>query len=391
MYRCSKDVGEYVLYQFLSTIIELMYRCSDAHSTPVSTTINADEREADRSFHIAHVVVRPDATGVPGFSVIMKCTCAIRQLAYGVTPDSLDEYLQMGSHCARDCLDFFTMCVIELFMPKYLRKPDFNDIQKLYTAHNNIHGFPGMLGSIDCMHWEWRNCPKAWHGQFGRGDKKYPTILLEAVASYDLWIWHAFFGVAGANNDLTVLNNSPLFDDLLDGIDPVAPFECNGVTFEKGYYLADGIYPQWASFVKSFTVASSEKNVLYKRKQEGARKDIERAFGVLQGRTVQEQCADTVPQTCINTPHSHTYKQVQSDSNISYTYLTVGIPHFSFLRRSLVLGQPQDEANASVAYISGTRRTPAHSGPKHSQRCEDLIQQIGAIRGTLSQSTGALE
>ncbi|GJS90491.1 ALP1-like protein isoform X1 [Tanacetum coccineum] len=47
---------------------------------------------------------------------------------------------------------------------------------------------------IDCMHWEWRNCPKAWHGQFARGDKKYPTIMLEAVASYDLWIWHAFFG-----------------------------------------------------------------------------------------------------------------------------------------------------------------------------------------------------
>ncbi|GJS91276.1 ALP1-like protein isoform X1 [Tanacetum coccineum] len=32
--------------------------------------------------------------------------------------------------------------------------------------------------------------------------------------------------VSGANNDLNVLNNSPLFDDLLDGIDPVAPFEC---------------------------------------------------------------------------------------------------------------------------------------------------------------------
>ncbi|GJS27601.1 ALP1-like protein [Tanacetum coccineum] len=250
----------------------------------VSGIENYIETHHPLSPHFDFFRVRPDATGVPGFSVIMKCTCAIRQLAYGVTPDSLDEYLQMGSHTARDCLDFFTMCVIELFMPKYLRKPDFNDIQKLYTAHNNIHGFPGMLGSIDCMHWEWRNCPKAWHGQFGRGDKKYPTILLEAVASYDLWIWHAFFGVAGANNDLTVLNNSPLFDDLLDGIDPVAPFECNGVTFEKGYYLADGIYPQWASFVKSFTVASSEKNVLYKRKQEGARKDIERAFGVLQGR-----------------------------------------------------------------------------------------------------------
>ncbi|GJV54969.1 transcription elongation factor SPT6 [Tanacetum coccineum] len=223
----------------------------------VSGIENYIETHHPLSPHFDFFRVRPDATGIPGFSVIMKCTSAIRQLAYGVTPDSLDEYLQMGSHCARDCLDFFTMCVIELFMPKYLRKPDFNDIQKLYTAHNNIHGFPGMLESIDCMHWEWRNCPKAWHGQFGR---------------------------AGANNDLTVLNNSPLFDDLLDGIDPVALFECHGVTFEKWYYLADGIYPQLASFIKSFTVASSEKNVLYKRKQEVARKDIERAFGVLQGR-----------------------------------------------------------------------------------------------------------
>nr|GEU47981.1 transposon protein, putative, Pong sub-class [Tanacetum cinerariifolium] len=55
----------------------------------------------------------------------------------------------------------------------------------------------------------------------------------------------------GANNDLTILNNYPLFDDLLDDIAPVASFECNGVAFEKGYYPADGIYPIWSSFVKS--------------------------------------------------------------------------------------------------------------------------------------------
>ncbi|GJR45714.1 gypsy type transposase [Tanacetum coccineum] len=177
-------------------------------------------------------------------------------------------------------------------MPEYLRKPDFNDIQKLYTAHNNIHGFLGMLESIDCMLWEWKNYPKSWHGQFARGDKKYPTIMLEAVASYDLWIWHAFFGVTGANNDLTVLNNSPLYDNLLDSIALVAPFECNGVAFEKGYYLADGIYPQWSSFVKSFTIANSEKNALFKWKQESACKDIERAFGVLQGYVALERETD---------------------------------------------------------------------------------------------------
>ncbi|GJZ43248.1 ALP1-like protein isoform X1 [Tanacetum coccineum] len=90
--------------------------------------------------------------------------------------------------------------------------------------------------------------------------------------------------VQGANNDLTVLNHSPLFDDLLDDIAPVVPLEVNGVTFKKGYYLADGIYPQWAVFVKSFTIARDERNDVFKRRQESALKDVERDFGVLQGR-----------------------------------------------------------------------------------------------------------
>ncbi|GKA65165.1 probable serine/threonine-protein kinase PBL7 [Tanacetum coccineum] len=118
-------------------------------------------------------------------------------MAYGSTPDAFDEYLQMSEHTARDALFFFNMCIIELYMPKYLRKPTLEDVVKIQQKHNNVHGFPGMLGSIDCMHWEWKNCPVSWQGQYGRGDKKYPTIMLEAVASQDLWIWHAFYGMAG--------------------------------------------------------------------------------------------------------------------------------------------------------------------------------------------------
>ncbi|GKC43999.1 ALP1-like protein isoform X1 [Tanacetum coccineum] len=57
-----------------------------------------------------------------------------------------------------------------------------------------------------------------------------------------------------------------------------------GVQYRNGYYLADGIYPEWASFVKSFTVATDPKHTYFKQRQESARKDVERAFGVLQGR-----------------------------------------------------------------------------------------------------------
>ncbi|GKD35390.1 ALP1-like protein isoform X1 [Tanacetum coccineum] len=124
----------------------------------------------------------------------------------------------------------------------------------------------------------------SWQGQYGRGDKKYPTIMLEAVASQDLWIWHAFYGMTGANNDINVLDNSPLFDDLLDDLVYVVQYVINGVQYRNGYYLADGIYPEWASFVKSFTVATDPKHTYFKQRQESARKDVERAFGVLQGR-----------------------------------------------------------------------------------------------------------
>ncbi|GJT82889.1 ALP1-like protein [Tanacetum coccineum] len=214
----------------------------------------------------------------------MKCTTAIRQLAYDNTPDAFDEYLQMSERTAHDCLLHFNKCIIDLYMSKYLRKLTLEDVEKIYNQHVTGHAFSGMLGSIDCMHWEWKNCPVSWQGQYGRGDNKYPTIMLEAVASHDLWIWHAFFVVVGANNDINVLDNSPLFDDFLDDKAPVAPFVVNGVGFEKRYYLADGIYPQWVTFVKSFTVANDAKHSYFKKRQESARKDVERAFGVLQGR-----------------------------------------------------------------------------------------------------------
>ncbi|GKC55066.1 ALP1-like protein [Tanacetum coccineum] len=69
-----------------------------------------------------------------------------------------------------------------------------------------------------------------------------------------------FDDYSDANNDINVLDNSPLFDDLLDDKSHVAPFVVNGIGFGKGYYLADEIYPQWANFVKSFTVANDVKH-----------------------------------------------------------------------------------------------------------------------------------
>ena len=171
--------------------------------------------------------------------------------------------------------------MIDLYGGRYLRKLTASDIQQLYDHHEAVHGFPGMLGSIDCMHWEWTNCPTAWKGQHQRGDHPHPTIILEAVASQDRWIWHAFFGVAGTNNDLNVLDQSPIFEDRINGLAPGGSFYANGNEYEYGYYLADGIYREWATFVKAFRQPIQAKKKHFTKRQESARKDIERAFGSL--------------------------------------------------------------------------------------------------------------
>ncbi|GJY10984.1 ALP1-like protein isoform X1 [Tanacetum coccineum] len=105
--------------------------------------------------------------------------------------------------------------------------------------------------------------------------------IVNDITSYDAQPLPEYFW---SNNDLNVLYGSPLFDDVLADTAPEAPFVVNGRTYKQGYYLADGIYPTWSTFVKTFSIARDEKTLKFKRVQESARKDIERAFGVLQGR-----------------------------------------------------------------------------------------------------------
>ncbi|GJW65478.1 ALP1-like protein [Tanacetum coccineum] len=144
----------------------------------------------------------------------------------------------------RDSLRIFCKVIMNLYGEEFLRKPTYTDMEKLYAYHNEKHVFSGMLGSIDCTDWPWENCPVAFKAQFCRGDHgPDPFILLEAIASNDLWIWHAFFGVSGMNNDVNVLRQSPLFNDLKSGRAPDVPFVANDVPYKRGYYLYDGIYP----------------------------------------------------------------------------------------------------------------------------------------------------
>ena len=213
------------------------------------------------SLHYRFFQQNPDACMRQGATALQKCTVAIRMLAYGCAADQIDEYLKLGATTSKECLTHFVDGIIAQFLAEYFRKQNTEDLQRLLRKRED-RGFPGIIGSIDCMHWEWKNYPAEWKGMYQRRSRT-ATVILEVVASRDLWIWHAFFGTPGSCNDINVLQRLPVFDDLFNGRAPQVQFDMNGNTYNKGYYLTDGIYPKWATFINTITTPQTHKQRLF--------------------------------------------------------------------------------------------------------------------------------
>ncbi|XP_042418742.1 zinc finger MYM-type protein 1-like [Zingiber officinale] len=168
--------------------------------------------------HSKYFQWKADATGKKGLSPLQKCTVAIRQLAYGVPADQYDEYLRIAETTIIQCLFNFCRCVIEVFRAQYLRRPNAADIQHLLEMHEQRHSFPDMLGSLD---------------------------------------W--------SRNDINVLNESPLFNDVLQGNAP-EPSRCSNQTavtvngFNSWKKVRNGKARAFLSHIGKDNVSSPHRN-----------------------------------------------------------------------------------------------------------------------------------
>ncbi|XP_040361767.1 uncharacterized protein LOC121049193 [Rosa chinensis] len=122
--------------------------------------ISTDLCQYDRYF-----VQRSAATGKVGLLPEQKMTAALRMLAYGAGADQCAEYCRMAKSISIAALQHFTRGIVDLYSTKYLRAPTAADLRRL-LAKAARRGFPGMIGSIDCMHWQWKNCLTGWAGEY---------------------------------------------------------------------------------------------------------------------------------------------------------------------------------------------------------------------------------
>ena len=188
----------------------------------------------------------------------------------------------MATPTGLECMKNFCLAVNAMYADEALCHPTMQDINRLLDE-GEAAGFPVSIGSIDCMHWEWKNGPSGWKGMF-QGKSRTPTVVLEAIVDHSTRFWHFNFGCPGSLNDINVLARSPLFHNAVRGEAPRVDFTVNHHQHSQAYWLADGIYPTYACFVKTIHKPTTRMQKRFASAQEAKRKDIERAFGILQAR-----------------------------------------------------------------------------------------------------------
>jgi len=173
---------------------------------------------------------RVNANGRPQAHPLQKLVAAPRVLSYGESTDRPDENVRLADSTINATTKLLIEFLIRHFGPMYLRPPTADDLNRI-LQYNEERGLPGCIGSLDCSHLQWFECPKGTSGQYqNRAGKR--SIVMETICNHNLLVWRVHAGSFGSSNVVNVLQHSPLFRKVVAGewLPRDLPFTINAST-----------------------------------------------------------------------------------------------------------------------------------------------------------------
>ena len=89
------------------------------------------------------------------------------------------------------------------------------EISRTLSVYDRL-GFPGCIGSTDCVHIRWERCPVG-DRFLHKGKEGYPTIAYEVTVDHTSKIIAVTKGFPGAKNDKTIVRFDGFVSAIHDG------------------------------------------------------------------------------------------------------------------------------------------------------------------------------
>ena len=125
----------------------------------------------------------------------VKILLCLRLLGRGVTFDDVAEPSGVSeTHCTSIFVEF-VVNFTSYFKEEFVRLPDPNELKLQMDVYAAL-GFPGCVGSCDCTHIRWWQCPARLQN-LCRGKETYPTIGFHMMVDHSkriLYVSDSFFG-----------------------------------------------------------------------------------------------------------------------------------------------------------------------------------------------------
>lgn len=221
--------------------------------------------------------------------VEIKLLCILRFLARGHEALTLRDLTSIGRSTIHNIVKTFLENFVRVYESKWIhRKPTESELKDIMATYAKL-GFPGAIGSVDCTHIWWSQCPHSMTNLCsGRDDR--PTVVFQCVVDHNRYIWNCSKGFVGRFCDQNVSDADPFLEELrLRRIYEDLEYQIydnKGVlrTVKGVYLLCDNGYKKEIHLMCPYTYRSVKEEVYFSEYLESVRKDVECTFGILKAR-----------------------------------------------------------------------------------------------------------